>query len=311
MNLSLVRLFTVPFCLALAVPALAATPDETRAAVEAQPRCDTFLRTDSDSIYIGLTAGGVSVVSIAHPNQTRVIATGALPVDAVHVGSSLWILTTNDLQEWNFETGAFINTFKTFDSDFQPRGATWPTAFALHKNNLVISHGAWGFSIFNLDSKTITHSERLATAQLPLISKTTGVSIIGDRAYFAMDSVSLTGENEKPPFRGLVIYNLASMKIESQMQGLDPGSDSMTAADGKLYVSFAGVPIWKYDAATLRGTSLPTPERRVWQFNHLGKTDGHPIGQASMDSSYYYTCFAQPGAKGTRYQNVPAALARF
>ena len=263
MNFSLFRLFTVPFCLALATPALAASPDATRAAVEAQSRCDTFLRTDSDSIYIGLNAGGVSVVSIAHPEQARVFATGALPLDAVHIGSSLWILTTGDLQEWNFETGTFLNTFKTYDSDFQPRGETWPTAFALYKNTLVISHGAWGFSIFNVDSKTLTHSERLATAQLPLISKTTGVSITGDRAYFAMDSVSLTGENEKPPFRGLIIYNLASMKIEAQMNGLDPGSDAMTAADGKLYVSFAGVPIWKYDATSLHGNSLPTPHSRT------------------------------------------------
>ena len=295
--------------LLLSAAAFAATPDQTKAALESQPSCDTFVRADQDTLYLGLSAGGISVVSIAHPEQPRMISTGAIPLDAVHKDSSLWILTTDDLQEFNFESGALINTYKTMESDFKASGATLPTNFALYKNSLVISHGAWGFSIFDLDKKIITHSERLATAQLPLISKTTGVSVIGDRAYFAMDSVSLTGENEKPPFRGIIVYNLATLKVESQLDGLDPGSDAVATDGKKIFVSFAGLPIWKY-GANLNGKTLPTPERRIFQFSHQGKVDGHPIGQPDLDAKYYYTCFAQPGPRGSRYQHLPAALER-
>ena len=93
----------------------------------------------------------------------------------------------------------------------------------------------------------------------------------------------------------------------SELDGLDPGADSIVSDSKKLIVSFGGVPVWKYGLDSLRQKTLPEPENRVWKF--LG--DGHPTGSPALDQKYYYTCYLKAPLKpGGKYTRVPLALDR-
>jgi hypothetical protein len=172
----------------------------------------------------------------------------------------------------------------------------------------VIAHGRLGVSFFDLKTKKISRSVRVALSRQPLESVVNGITISGKYAYAVLDSYNLVGPHDRPAFRGLVIIDLETESVVSELDGMDPGADSVVADDKVAIVSFYGQPLWKYSLSSLMRSVLPMPMRRVWRF----PIEGHPTGKASMDDQYYYTCFSRmpKDGEGPYFIKVPMVLDR-
>ena len=185
-----------------------------------------------------------------------------------------------------------------------------PTAMAAFENKLVISHGIWGASIFDLSKKQLVGAVNLNAHQAPMLSMATGVTIAGTKAYFSMDDVTMVQPNKKPAFRGLVVYDLEQNQVAATLDKMDAGSDALVNDGEKLIVSFMGMPIWKYSLAKLTGAMsgsvMPEPLERVWLFGR----EGHPTGRPALDKTNYYTCFRDRVPGGGRYKSIPLAFDR-
>ncbi len=278
-----------------------------KSVVQSQGGCESFIRYDDDNMYFGITQNAVQIVSIGDPRDSRIISTRAAELDLVRTGDTLWILTPAGIEEWSLSGLQRIAVHPTFNAGRRPANWEYPTAMALYKDQLVISHGLWGLSIFDTVSKKIVHQAPLVQEQAPLLSMATGVAVAGDLAYFSMDDVTMRRPDQKPAFRGIVVYNLATRTTEHNLDNMDAGADALATDGEKLIVSFMGIPIWKYKLSTLRGSVVPEPEQRIWKFG----IKGHPIGRASMDEEYYYTCFLEaPETRGGKYTKTSVALDR-
>ncbi len=291
-----------------------------KSTLESQPSCQRFVRFDDKYLFLGFGANSgegaghkippleVRMVSLADRSVQRLDLDDAA-VDAARVDSTLWVLTSSALEEWDITRMARVKSYVTYnignrEFDYQEN----PTGMVLYKDLLVISHGRLGYSIFDTTKKSLVFQTKLIPNQAPMESMATGVTISGNKAYFILDNFTLSYPNQPVAFRGFVVVNLDSNKIESQLDGMDPGSDATISNGNTLIVSFWGQPVWKYALNTLAGKKLPEPLARIASFS----IPGHPIGTPSMDDQYYYTCYekmdlSQPGGKATL---VPMAMDR-
>lgn len=285
--------------------------EKIKEAVEHFSACGNFMRYDEENVYtsIGMNRPVVRFIPIDKISEYQ-IETLAAPLDVVKVGSSTYILTTTGLEEWNLAKFERLGAYKTnilsrpYEKDENAK------AIAVYKNKLVIAHGRLGISFFDLTSKQVTRAFPLVVSQRPLESSVNGITVSGKYAFAVLDNFSLVGPNEKPAFRGIVVIDLETEKIVSELDGMDPGADSISS-DGKVaIVSFYGQPIWKYSISSLLKSSakVPDPLRRIFKFPELG----HPTGHASLDDKYYYTCFSRapkPG-EGSYFVRIPTTLDR-
>jgi hypothetical protein len=313
MKCELILAVTVFSSLAAATP----DPDRVKAVLESAPACSNFVRFDDENVYLG--EGGykemfeeprhpmpahVHVRPLA-PNQTPFdLATNDSTIDAVREGSSLFVLTYSGLEEWDLPSRKRTAVYPTYNGATAGAYKEHAEGFARYGNKLILAHGRFGVSFFDLKEKKITNQFRLLTAQFPLESMAVGVTIHDHRAFVAIDNFTLTPTT----FRGMVVIDMDTETVAAQWPGLDPGADSIVADGDRLVVSYGGVPIWGYDFADLQGIkALPAPLIHALPF----AVKGHPIGHASVDDRYYYTCFSRaPEKRGALYQNVPLAIER-
>lgn len=285
--------------------------EQIKAAVDNFSACGNFMRFDEENVYTsqGMNQSGVRFTPLSKAGEFQ-IETLAPPLDVVKVGSSTFILTTKGLEEWNLLKFERLAAYKTnilsrpYEKDENAK------AVAVYKNKLVLAHGRLGISFFDVASKQVTRTIPAIVSQRPLESSVTGVTVSGQYAFAVVDNYSVVGQNEKPAFRGIIVIDLETEKVISELDGMDPGADSIST-DGKVaLVSFYGQPIWKYSISSLlkSSTKVPEPLRRVFQFPEIG----HPVGHASLDDKYYYTCFSRvpkPG-EGSLFIREPRTLDR-
>ncbi len=301
-------------------PGLAAPNSATiKAVLEAQPDCESFVRYDDKYLFMGfgkhivgpspgnkLPPLTVTVTSLA-TKQTQTLNLDDVSIDTVRIGNTLWVLTYSGLEEWDLAQGKRLKIHSTYNNagaEFQYK--EYPSGLALYKNELVISHGRLGYSIFDTVKKSIVFQTRLIPNQAPMESMATGVTVVGNQAYLVLDNFTLNEDGQPAAFRGFVVVNLDTNQIESTLDGMDPGSDAVVS-DGKiLVVSFMGEPLWKYDLSSIRGTKIPNPESEISIFPVVG----HPTGIPSMDDTYYYTCFSKAPPNGGVFTHVPMAIER-
>jgi hypothetical protein len=305
--------------LALLAPQAHADAELVKTTLEGERSCGNFVRFDDQNLYLGFgryrkgfeeprspIPGLLLVTPLGHNDQHFGLNTLDAAIDSVRDGNSLFVLTYSGLEEWDLTTRARVANYDTYAIGGVKAYMEHAQGMARAGDKLVIAHGRLGVSFFDLKTRRLTNQFRLVQNQLPLESMATGVSVTGNIAYLVLDNFSLV-QNGKPAFRGLITIDVASEKVLSQLDGLDPGADSIITDGKKAIVSFGGNPIWKYSLAALAGKALPEPENRLWRFTPAG----NPTGAASLDDKYYYSCYSfAPEKPGGMYRNGPIALNR-
>lgn len=308
--------------LVLQSPAMAGERSQNiKAAVEKLSTCGNFIRFDEQNVYTGFGTywtgntqprqpkpSVLKIMSIDQLTETQIQLQDSA-VDLVRDGSSIYILTFAGIEEWDINHLQRIGIYRTNILAREYADEEHPRAFAKYGNKLVIAHGRLGISFLDLKTKKITRSFPVALSHKPLESVVNGIAVSGNRAYAVLDSYTLVGPREKPAFQGLIVIDLDKENPITELEGLDPGVDSIVADEKSAIVSYYGIPLVKYSVDSLaRATKLPSALKRVWRF----PLEGHPTGKASIDDRYYYTCFSKmPGeGQGSLFRSVPLAMDR-
>jgi hypothetical protein len=307
--------------LALLSPAAFAQPDPelVKSTLEKAPRCENFVRFDDQYLFLGFgryrkmfeeprqpIPGHLEVIPLGRNDRAFSLPTADAAIDVTREGDSLFVLTYSSIEEWSLTAKTRVASYATYAYGGTMAYKEHAEAFARVGDRLIVAHGRLGVSFFDLKTRRLTNQFRLVQGQRPLESMATGVSVSDGVAYVALDNFSLV-PNGKPAFRGIVKIDMASERVLSELDGMDPGADALVADGTKAIVSFGGNPVWKYSLESLAGRSLPEPLLRVWKFPRAG----NPTGRPALDAKYYYSCFtAAPEKPGGPYKNIPLALDR-
>lgn len=262
--------------------------------------CRNFFHVDDQYIYLGYgfysnSPGGLHtaqpmnmVVLPLHGASKFALKMQDSAVDIMTTEDRIFVLTYTGLEEWNKETLTFLKKYGTYNLNQAMGWEDHPTQMARYQDKLVFAHGRLGMSVLDLKTKEIVFQTKLAQHRLPLESKVTGVTVIGDKAYFVLDAFSLVDEKDEPkPFQGLITMDLKTYKVESQMEGLEGGSDSLFTYSGRLVISMYGIPLIKHDVNRLKGEKIPGAIARISRFPEEGRF----LGKQQLDSEYVYSCF--------------------
>ncbi len=297
------RIATLILSSLLGQQALAApNSEQVKAVLEAQPYCQNFVRLDQNNAYLGF---GPYLLGLPNSNRQPIPSffrvaplDGSAPyelrtddsvIDIVTIGTAAFVLTHSSIEQWDLAERVRVSAYPTYVTGRTLEFKQHAEAMARYKDKLVIAHGRLGISFFDLHTKKITNQFRLVQRQSPLESQAVGITIQGNRAYVAMDNFTLAPKDEpNRTFRGIVVINLDTQTVISELGGMDPGVDSILSDSQNVIVSFKGQPVWKYGIESLKGSVLPEPEQRVWRF----PIKGHPTGSPVMDDKYYYTCYS-------------------
>lgn len=282
-----------------------------KSTLESQSTCQNFVRYDDNNLYLGFggyganEGGRVRVVTLGTTESVDFeTANGA--ADVISEGDRLFVLTYSGIEEWSLKTKERMAVYPTYVSSSPMTYKDHAEAFARYGDMIIIAHGRLGVSFFNLKTKALVHQYRLTTWQAPLESMAAGVTVSGKYAYVAMDNFTVVNRGT-PAFRGIIVIDMETLQVVSELGGMDPGADAVVSDGKSLIVSFSGMPIWKYAMKDLGGRQLPQPRQRVWKF----PVDGSPTGAPSIDGKYYYTCFSKMPESGRGYfKRVPLALDR-
>jgi hypothetical protein len=294
--------------------------EKLKSTVQSLSACGNFIRFDNEYVYTGFgnywtspsqprlpQASSMTFVSIDQGIENHIETLDSV-VDVLKIESSTFVLTYSGIEEWDLAEPKRLATYNTNSFTRPYKDEEHPRAFARYKNKLVIAHGRLGISIFDLTTKKVTRTMAVAQSHQPLESMVNGISVSGRYAIAVADSYSLVGPNEKPAFQGLIVVDLETETVVSELNGLEP-ADSVLS-DGKVaIVSLYGQPLKKYSVAALaKATKLPSPTHRLWKF----PVEGRQFGKASMDDRYYYTCFSKMPelGEGPFYKKMPLVFDR-
>lgn len=211
-------------------------PDSVRSALEKVSTCSNFVRFDDENLYFGFgnykrgveeprspIPGEVRFVSIAQPEASSAIPTADGAIDLIRDGNSLFALTYSGIEELDLAAKKSLGVVPTFARGGARAYKEHPQAFARYGDKVIIAHGRLGVSFFDLKKKRITNQFRLIERQSPMESMATGVVVVGRYAYVSMDNFTLVREG-KPAFRGIVVIDMESERVVSELEGMDPGA---------------------------------------------------------------------------------------
>ncbi len=295
-----------------------ANVEQVKSALEGVNSCRNFLKSDGENLFLGYgyysnSEGGfhqpkptlMTIIPIAQPENKKQVEVSDSAIDMLFDGDQAYVLTYTGLEQWDKKSWTRVATYPTYGFDTSFAFDAHATQMDRYKDQLIISHGRFGFSIFDLNSKKIVHTQKLAQDRLPLESMATGVAVVGDKAYFALDSFTMVQDpNSEKPFQGMVVVNLLNRQVEEKLDGMEPGSHNLFAYDNKLVVSFYGIPLMKYDVSKLKGTRMPGPTHRISVFPEMGRL----LGKPTLEGDYIYTCFQN--MEGDTMKSVPRVWLR-
>ena len=229
----------------------------------------------------------LTLIDTANNDEVTVVETSDSSVDVASYNDRLYVLTYTGLEERSLDGQTLVKIHPTSKSGANLGYREHATRMAIFENRAFISHGRSGLSVFNLDTKVIEEQITLVPLQFPLESQATSVAISGDKVIVLMDNYSLIQRDEKQAFRGIIVINARTLKVEHQLDGMDPGADSLNVSGDDLLVSYMGLPIWKVRLADLKGSKFPKVRAYIMKFG----VPGHPVGAAWVDEKYYHSCF--------------------
>lgn len=292
-----------------------------RAALEAQPSCQNFVRHDNAFLYLGFgpylrgtesprepIPGKVEVASLADPTDRRTLETLDGAIDALTFGNRLFVLTYSALEEWNRNDWKRVAVYETYMTSNPKKYREHATGMVLLGDVIVISHGRLGVSLFDVNKSRLRDQKRVLTAQLPLESQVTGIARVetarGQRALLLVDSFSLVPDGRPRPFTGLVVFDVKASRVEREIKGLRPGVEALRVSGDKLVIGVVGS-LWRYELSSLNGSTLPEDPNplRTWP------DGGYPFSRFELKDNVLFTCYSQPPTeRGRRYRQVPRVL---
>ncbi len=298
---------------------LARTPEDRKALLEAQTTCGNFVQFDENFLYQGFGNYKVLFEEPRNPipgiftltsfdNKQIKLETLDSVLDVAFFDGHAFVLTYTHIEEWDLTTMTRValhetHTDTTEFKEYKRHAEAW----ARYRDELIIAHGRLGVSVFDLKQKKITKTIDLVASQSPLESQATGITVVGKFAYIVMDSFSIVQPGEVPAFQGIVVMDLESKEVSRELLGLDPGVDAISSFGNKLFASFYGLPVWKFDITKFKNDhKLPNPDARIFRF----QDNGHPWGVPAIDEKYYYTCFHISPTPTTPFAIKPIALNR-
>jgi hypothetical protein len=204
-------------------------------------------------------------------------------------------LTYSGLELWDLSTSQKIQTYATYNISRELNYKEHALGMTVYKDKIIIAHGRLGFSVFDTTTKELIYQSRLVPEQRPFESQAVDVVVAGGKAIFAMDNFTMVRENEKPAFRGFVIVDLSTYKVDKKLEGLDPGARALSLVNDQLYVSYDG-PYWKFSldqVVTSKANSVLTPANLIWKY----AVQGRPVGKPAVLGSVLLSCFKKPPAQ--------------
>ncbi len=292
--------------------------EKWKSALLSQSDCQNFVRFDANNLYLGFGSykrgfeeprepipGFLRVAPLQNGQTPFDLATNDSTIDSLSDGNSLYILTYSGIEEWNLSQKTRVAIYPT---SLRPavRYKQHALAFARYQNKLVIAHGRFGVSFFDMETKKITAQIDLVPGQAPLESMATGLIVKDNKAYIVLDNFHVVTQG-KQPFRGIVTVDLDRELVSGRSEGMDPGATSLAGFGSDFIVSFNGLPLWKYSLSAVQTPQLAAPDSRVWRFPEID----HPIGKAVIDDLFYYSCALKaPAQVGEPYTRVPVVLER-
>lgn len=283
-----------------------ADPDALRAVFQSVKSCDSFVRADDQYLLVGksMISDSVQVLPIRTLAARFELPLAAPALDAVRSGDHLFVLTDKGLEEWDLASRSRVGIYATYEPGAPFAYMQAPTGLLLNGDEIFISHGRLGFSVFNIVTHQLVDQHRILMDQLPLESMAVGIAPAGPHlAVLAVDNFSMVS-NGKPAFRGFVFVDLPSHEVVGQVAGLDPGVESVNTVGDRVFVGF-NPPIWGFSlSAFLNGhSSASAPLWMRWSFPGQGYFFGKPY----VDEKYYYGCYFDPSQIPHR---VPKVLDR-
>jgi hypothetical protein len=276
------------------------SPEAVKAALKTQNSCMNFVRVADSKV---ITGGGIywplgmevresmpsplTMIDTDSSNSVTVIETADSSIDVATYKDRLYVLTYTGLEERSLDGQTLFKIHPTLRNEGSLGYREHATRMAIFENMAFISHGRRGLSVFNLDSKENVAEIALIPQQLPFESQATSVTVAGGKVLVLMDNFSMVPRDQKQAFRGIIVIDAKTLKVESELDGMDPGADSMNVVGDDLLVSYMGMPIWKVRLADLKGKKFPKVRNYISKFGIAG----HPIGAAYVDEKYYHTCF--------------------
>jgi hypothetical protein len=296
----------------------AATPELIKATLEAQPSCANFVRLAEDKLVLGFghywPLGASERLHVPSPlrviplGSTSVLETQTLDsgIDALQWDDRLFVLTFEGLEERMASSLELLQVHPTQTEDRVLRYREHPTAMIRSGNHILISHGRLGVSVFDLETRSLVKRIPLLQSQMGE-SQAVGLTLAHGKLFVLMDSFTLPTPNNPPAFRGLIVLDPATLKVERELAGIDPGASEVIAVNDGLLISFLGMPLWKFRTQDLQGTKLPRPRAITFSFG----LPGHPTGRLLVDDTYIHGCFMKlPDAPGGRVRNITRSLSR-
>jgi hypothetical protein len=274
---------------------------DLKAVVEAHPDCQTFIRADEQNAYFGFgrylrgteqprqqIPAMIDIVSIRNPEMKTTIKTADGAVDLMRIENSLFVLTYSEIEEWDLASLKKLGSYPTSNVSRTLMYREHASSFARYNDKLIISHGRLGISIFDITSRKAEQTIRLAEEQSPLESQAMALTIKGDEAYIAMAEFSIVRPGDKPPFAGIVVFDLKARKVARELGQLPDGVETVDISSDDLLVGFGG-PVYKYALSSLTGEKLP----RAKAFVPRTGEQGHFTGRGFYDEANVYTCFTR------------------
>lgn len=297
----------------------AASPELIKTTLEAQPACANFVRLADEKLVLGFgpywPLGRNERFNV--PSPLRVIPLGSTSmmetqtldsgIDALQIGDRLFVLTFDALEERMADSLDLVQAHPTHNLDQQElKYRQHPTAMIRSGNQILISHGRLGVTVFDLATRSITKRVALLQSQMAE-SEAVGLTLAQGKIFVLMDSFTLPSPGNPPVFQGLIVIDPATMTVEKELAGMDPGASEVVAMNDGLLISYLGMPLWKFRYQDLNGTKLPRPRAVVFSFGMAG----HPTGRLLVDDTYIHGCFMKmPDAPGGRVVNIPRSLLR-
>lgn len=288
--------------MALPLASWAFTPDQIKETFMSQKSCSNYVRMADNKMVLGFGAylewGTFERVATPSPltvidmesHESKRVQTNDSSIDALAHNGQLILLTYEGIELRNLETLELIKVIPTHSENRTLSYKEHPTQMVKAGDKILIAHGRMGITVFDLNSMTVTNTIRLQEGQAPKESMATGIASWKNKIVVVMDSFTLTTpEDQVPAFRGLIVLNAETLAIESELNGMDPGTDSLMVHGDDLLVSFMGMPVWKYDLKKVNGKKLPRPVSVVTKFGLAG----HPLRHGLLDEKYLHTCFAK------------------
>lgn len=266
---------------------------------ESQPSCDQAVFTNDAYFVSSLKASSriVRVTSLVNPTQVFDVIAKDRVVSTKILNETLYVLTETTIEAWTIADQKQIFAFVSHPNI--ANATSWrqkATGFVVKGDNIVISHGVFGFSVLNPRLAVFTK-----TIAMPTISSAQDIDLLNNEtAIVAVDN------DDEAQFRGLYLIDLNTFTITKQIKIDNALPSGINVLDNNRLMVIYFNAVWKFDLNAAVNSSQAQPNRRAWKFPGLFLTDMN--GKVAFDQKNLYACFKTMNEETGARKLVPLAF---